>query len=177
VRIFAYCSAESVKATRRAAGVKPLVCPPVTAETLDLALLEGNDLIYLNLHSLSGVGALLGSVDGPPVALRADQLEGLDLGGAVVFAESCYLGDAKHPMRRALLDAGARAVVAGAGKNWGSESAAPKGADVLGLWLRRGLQAGMGLDLAFRLAKIAICGKAIRSKAARDALAFRIFRG
>lgn len=176
LKVFAYCSARYEEATRRAAGVEPLCCPPVTAETLDLALLEGNDLLFFNTHGLRDVPALLGGEDGPPIALRAEQLGGVDLGGAVVFAESCYLGDEEHPMRDALLRAGAWVVIAGPGKNWGSVDHRLFGADILGMWLRRLLAAGMTVEQAFRLARWRVRFSAVKSRSARDALGFRLFR-
>ena len=130
MRVFAYCAANYEQATRRAAGVPPVCCPPVWADTLDLSLLENNDLLFFNLHSLADIPAFLGTKYGPPIALRATQLAEVDLGGAVVFAENCYLGDSQHPMRQALLDAGASAVIAGAGLNYGSTGQDLKGADL-----------------------------------------------
>ena len=176
MRVFAYCAANYVDATRRAAGVEPLACPPVTAENIDPKLFEDNDFIYINLHSVPQVGVLTGTVDGPPVALRAQQMDNVHLGGAIVFAEACFLGDEMHPMRQAFLDAGASAVIAGPGKNYGGKTMALKGADVLGFWIRRGLEAGIGLNLAFWLARAAVRHKAHKSASAKDALGFRIFR-
>jgi hypothetical protein len=176
MRTFAYCSTEYVDATRRAAGVEPFCCPPFTAETLELSLLEGNDLIFINLHSLPGTAALLGKRDGPPVALRASQLNGLNLSGVVVFSEACYMGDEQHPMRQAFLDAGASAVVAGPGKNWGATGVELRGADLLGLWFRRALARGLKPRSALRLARGRVMFAAWRgSQSARDALGFRLF--
>lgn len=176
MNILAYCAEKYRENVRRAAGVEPLCCPPVTAETLDLGLLENRDLIYFKLHSLPDAHAFLGGRTGPPVALRADQLRGVDLGGAVVFAEVCYVGEATHPMRQALLEAGASAVIAGPGLNYGSVSEELKGADLLGLWLRRWLRTGLGVTRAHRLARQRVRLAARGSAAARDALGFRVFR-
>lgn len=177
MKTFAYCSKEYVDATRRAAGVEPFTCPPVTAKTLHLPLLEGNDLIFINLHSLPDLNALLGSANGPPVALQGPQLEGLDLGNAVVFSEACFMGDRQHPMRQAFLDAGASVVLAGPGKNYGATSADLKGADLLGLWFRRGLERGWRPGRALKLARARVRLAAWRgSKSARDALGFELWR-
>ena len=176
MRVFAYCAANYVDATRRAAGVEPLVCPPVNADTLDLVLLENNDLIFFNLHSLPDAFALMGTRAGTPIALRADQLRGVDLCGAVVFAETCYLGEPRHPMRAALLDAGASCVIAGAGRNWGSVTSKLKGADLLGLWVRRAMAARLPADRALSLARLRLRASAVRSASARDALNFQLFR-
>jgi hypothetical protein len=180
VKVFAYCAANYTEATRRAAGVEPLVCPPVTAETLDLRQLEGNDFIFINLHSLPGAYALLGTQTGPPIALRAEQLQGVDLGGSVVFSEACFMGDEQHPMRKAFLDAGASAVVAGPGENAGATNDGVskyglKGADVLGLWLRRGLFLGLSPLLAFKLARQRVRLAALRSQSAYDAMGFKFY--
>ena len=176
MRVFAYCAKDYEQATRRAAGVPPVCCPPVWADTLNLSLLEDNDLLFFNLHSLAGVPAFLGSKNGPPIALRATQLAEVDLGGAVVFAENCFLGDREHPMRDALLAAGASAVIAGAGLNYGSTGKGLKGADLLGLWVRRGLQVGLSAALALSAAKVRLRLAALRSAAARDALEFQMYR-
>lgn len=158
MNVFAYCAANYSEATRLAAGVDPLPCPPSQAETIDLTRLEGRDLIYLNLHGLPDAGALLGSPQGPPVALRANQLANVDLGGAVVFAQTCYLGETGHPMRQALLDAGASVIIAGPGENlganneWMRETGKLAGADLLGLWVRRGLETGLAAHKALALA-------------------------
>lgn len=176
MKVFAYCSLAYVEATRRAAGVEPFTCPPVTAETIDLSWLEGNDLLFINLHSLPDAHALLGNRNGPPVALRASQLEELDLGGAVVFSEVCFMGDEQHPMRQAFLNAGASAVIAGPGKNFGSVTTKLKGADLLGLWVRRGLKRGWTPARALRVARGRVRLAALRgSSSAKDALGFRLF--
>lgn len=174
MRVLAYCANAYAMTTRRAAGTDPLRCPPVTAQTLDLGMLEGNDLVYLALHALPDTPALLGTETGPPVALYAHQLEGVNLGAAAVFVESCYLGDPVHPMRAALLKAGASVVVAGPGRNYIRRDRVI-GADLLGLWFRRGLGRGLSVDKALRLAKWRVWVSAMVSPAARDALEFRTF--
>lgn len=177
MRVWAYCAAGYAESVRRAAGVEPVVCPPTTAETLDLRVLENRDLIFLKLHSLPDAHALLGSPQGPPVALRSEQLRawGVDLGGAVVFAAVCYMGDASHPMRQAFLEAGASAVIAGPGQNYGSVTGELKGVDLLGVWVRRWLRVGFGVSAAIGLARQRVRLAARRSEAARDALEFDVF--
>ena len=176
MRVLAYCAADYIAVTRRAAGVEPLACPPLTAATFNPRWLENRDLLFFNLHSLPSVPALLGSPNGLPVALKASQLEEVDLGGAVVFAEACFLGDAEHPMRKALFDAGASVVIAGPGRNYGSALDAVKGADLLGLWIRRILAAGMSVGVAMALARARLHWAARQSASARDALGFKVFK-
>jgi len=123
VRVWAYCCQSFEKTTRRAAGVKPLTCPPVDAGSFDPQWLEGPepgiswDLIYLDLHGQPSDTAWYGD-DWLP-ALTEEQVRSLDLGGAVVFAINCYLTDNDSPMMDALLDAGARYVIGGPGLNYG----------------------------------------------------------
>jgi len=203
MQVFAYCALEYKKATNAVVGKNATVimCPPITDVTFDPAWLEGPragrrgnecpprtstsgkarmkgpwELIFFNLHGMVSVGAFFGAKDGPPVALRVQQLWGLDLGGAVVFATTCFLGDPKsHPMREALLEAGASAVIAGPGENYGGRTAELKGADLLGLWVRRWLAVGFGPAMALKLAKARMRWAARKSGAARDALGFRVW--
>jgi len=182
MRTLAYCAESYREATRRAAGVEPMTCPPAWWKTLRLDDLEQRDLLYLDLHGERGSGCWCG--DGGLIALTAEQVERADLGGAVVFATSCYLEDGT-PMLTAFLAAGARCVIGGGGPNYGGRRSA-LGAQLLGLWLRRGMQWGLGveraLDVARRRLALAAMVAALRraqgaSRAARDALGFRVYWG
>lgn len=119
--------------------MEPFTCPPVRASNLDPQWLTGGaagpwDLIYLDLHGQPGDAAWYG--DDHIVALTEAQVRGVDLGGAVVFAVSCYLADDDSPMMDALLDAGARYVIGGTGPNYGGKSVII-GAPLLGLRFRQ----------------------------------------
>lgn len=54
MRTFAYCAESFFDVTRRAAGVNPLTCPPLTAEDFNPAWLNQFDLLYFDLHGELG---------------------------------------------------------------------------------------------------------------------------
>ena len=168
--VFAYCCASFEQSARQAAGVAPLLSPPTSAVSFDVALLEGRDLLYFDLHGAPGEGCWRG--DGGLVALTAGQVAQADLGGALVFAASCYLGDENSPMLDALLDAGAKYVVGGDGQNWGPGRGPLYGAPLLAQWWRRWLMLGMAPLWSLAMAKRAV---AFRGTAAEDTLEFRAF--
>lgn len=173
MNVFAYCAASFEDVTRRAAGVQPLTCPPVTWLRLDLGLLENRDLLYFDLHGAPKQDFWMG--DTSYVALKAPQLYHVDLGGAVVFAANCFLADQDSPMMEALLDAGASFVIGGDGKNWGPGALSPYGlygAPLLGLWVRRWMRVGFGPLRALALAKKAVV---MRGVAVEDTLAFKAY--
>lgn len=175
MRVLAYCDAGFERATRQAAGVTPLTCPPVTAATLDATVLQGYELLYFDLHGDPGKSWWYGLINHGMVseritALHADQVSGLDLHGTVVFAATCHAGDPDNPMARAFMDAGAR-VIAGEGENYGPPGGRLYGAPLLGLWVRRGLELGWSITAALRLAKAMA---RMAGKAAKDAVGFQL---
>ena len=91
------------------------------------------ELIYFDLHGRPGDDRWYG--DDGIVALTAAQIRSVDLGGAVVFAMNCFLGDEESPMLDALLDAGARYVIGAPGLNYGG-TVTQVGASLLGRALR-----------------------------------------
>lgn len=181
MNVFAYCAASFRESVRRAAGVMPLLSPPCVAETFDPALLAGRDLIYFKLHGLPGEVYWYG--DDWLTALRLDQIQAADLTGAMVFVANCFgLTDAGEPdvMVQALLDAGARAVVAGAGENWGALRGVT-GPDLLGQWMRRWMRLRFAPALALQLARVRVRVRLRRGglrwderKALEDALEFKL---
>lgn len=173
--VLAYCAASFEQQTRRAAGVNPITCPPVTAETFSVSSLENRDFIYFDLHGFPGASFWMG--DGNIVALEAYQLAGANLGGAVVFATNCYLGDDNSPMLDALLQAGAGVVIAGAGRNWSPATGLSYGAGLLGFWIRKLMSLGMRVDRAFDIAKKRVGLSVILNRdATKDTLAFKMFK-
>ena len=176
MRIFAYCCASFEDVTRRAAGVQPLTCPPVTASSLGPSDLGGYDLLYFDLHGHPLQPFWQG--DGRTVALTAQQVREADLNGTVVFILSCYLADQESPMLDALLDAGARYVVGGDGENWEGPGSL-FGAGLLGLWFRRLLAWRVpplrALALAKKRVEWGMTGKASKRLAAKDTLQFRAY--
>ncbi len=144
--------------------------------------LEGHALLWFDLHGMPGVPWWQG--DRGVIALTAQTVRRADLDGALVFALSCYLGERNSPMLEALLDAGARYVVGGAGQNW-SNLTRPTGAGLLGLRFRQFLDRGadplralalakrwLQLKMAFNRLAGAKAGKMLADK---DALAFRAY--
>lgn len=181
MRTFAYCAAEFQHSVRKAAGVQPLLSPPVTAEIFDPRWLEGRDFIYLKLHGLPE--EVYGYGDGWITALRATQILAANLRHTTVFVANCHLFQASNsttnptsPMLAALLSAGARAVVGGAGENYAKRHSV-HGADRLGRAFRYLLQFHLAPYAAFRLAQAALLLKRHKDPADLDALNFRYFAG
>jgi len=119
VDVLAYCCASFAVATRRAAGVDPLTCPPLYATAFDPDVLGGRDLLYFDLHGRPGDTAWYG--DDGLCAVTAEQLRYAPIDDSVVFAVNCHLGDEDSPMLDALLSAGARYVIGGPGKNYAGQ--------------------------------------------------------
>lgn len=174
MKVFAYCCESFKGGTRKAAGVEPVTCPPSWAGEFDTSQLEGNDLIYFDLHGAPRNDQWYGDHD--IVALTASQLARVDLQGTIVFALNCFLADEESPMLDALLEAGARYVVAGDGRNYAGTKRL-FGASLLGLWFRRLLELVgplKALALAKRRVRLNLI-KGKRKEEASDTLAFRAF--
>lgn len=146
------------------------------------ANLEKFDLLYFDLHGEPGSDKWAGS--NGLFAITAAQIRSADLSRAVVFAASCYLGDG-GPMLSALLDSGAKCVIAGAGKNYSPAHGASYGDALLGLWFRRSLQAGLTPAAALGVAKARVQADMVYRRMAHqtdlenadsDALQFRLYQ-
>ena len=181
MRVFAYCCESFRESIRKVAGVDPWLSPPVTANLVLPGDLESHDLWVIDLHGRRGDPHLYG--DDHLVALTADTIRRADLRGAVVFALSCYLADEGSPVLDAFLDAGAKYVIGGDGKNYAG-SGTIFGASLLGLWFRRLYGLGMdpvrALAVAKRRVKVSaakdkVLGRRGKVLAAKDALEFRAF--
>jgi len=155
----------------------PITSPPHDANTIDPFWLEGApgsrplDLLWFDLHGEPSDPVWRG--DDRRVALTAGQVHGLDLGGAVVFAATCHLGEGE-PMLQALLDAGAGAVIGGDGANYAGRRGV-FGAGLLGKWIRWALAVGLQPGPALRVAKARLAVSAVVGRQrgpARDALGF-----
>ena len=168
MRAFAYCVQSAKRAVREAVGVEPITSPPTTAPTFILEWLEGNDLIYFRLHGTKGFSSWYN--DEGTIALDITAVELADLDGAVVVVANCY--GASDPMIQALYMAGASAVIAGEGSNWGGRGYAI-GTDLLTLWLRRCLELGISVRGSLAIAKARLAMTAWR-QSDRDAMAFRV---
>jgi hypothetical protein len=139
-----------------------LVSPPVVADTLDRARLDGARLVYCNLHGVR---------DGPPwygqpedqralvTALRPHDLDGLDLRGAVVVSEACYgaaIGgrDEGTSLALAFLARGAAGFVGPTAISYGPPSPPVGEADLIALHVLRALgRPGATLGAAFVAAR------------------------
>lgn len=190
MKVFAFCAASFRDSVRRAAGVEPLLSPPVDVRLFDGLEILWYDFYYFKLHGLVGQAYWYG--DGMITAVSADQIRALDLSGAVVFAANCYLYEFDPagrgvqpwgPMFQALCETGARAVVGGGGKNFGALHRVT-GADYLGMAFRQALKVGLSPARAFAVARARVglrlavrVGLSAEERAAiKDALGFRIFQ-
>ncbi len=142
----------------------------MTLDTFKPGALDGYEFYYFKLHGLAGQPYWYG--DNWVTALSADQVREARMDGAVVFVANCYLPDS--PMLAALLSNGARAVIGGAGQNY-ARSNTVDGADLLGLWVRRGLQFGLSVEKALQLGKSRMGFKAKKSQSRTDTLAFKLW--
>ena len=134
------------------AGVKPLTSPPIFLRDFNPLWLTDKALIFFKLHGAPGQPYWYG--DGMATAISAQQISSVRLaGGAVAFVASCF-GGADAPMVRALLGAGAAAVVTGTGPNYAGKNKL-EGADVLGWWWRKSLELGAEAGDALHYARMA----------------------
>jgi len=170
MKTFAYCSRSFAQSVRQSAGVAPFTSPPLHKDSFLPATIEGYRLLYFKLHGIKYEPYWYG--DNWLTALSADTIHVADLRGAVVFAANCHLPES--PMLDALLAAGARAVVAGGGRNFAGVTAM-RGADILGYYFRLMLQLHIPPKPALSMAKYAL--RTIRRPTApiADALKFKLF--
>jgi hypothetical protein len=154
-----------------------LLSPPITAETLDRARLDGARLLYCNLH---------GVLDGPPwygqrrytspllPALRPADLAGLDLRGAVMISEACYGAalagrDADTSLALAFLACGAAGFVGATAISYGPPAPPAGEADLLALHFLRALKRpGATLGAAFVAARMGMIRDTIALQSALD---------
>jgi len=181
MRIFAYAAETFAESVRRAAGVEPLTCPPMTAECFDPRWLQGFRFLYIKLHGLAHTPVWYG--DNWQPAMTKDQILRADLQGTIIFCPCCQLVDehttltpAAAPMLYALLQAGAVAVLGGVGTNYAAPSAVA-GADLLGAAFRRALQAGLSYTTAYRVARglLSLRHHLKPTWSTADTLGFRLF--
>ena len=133
---------------------------------------ERYDLILVFLHpSLDGMGWI---DDRRRLVASTDDVRGWVLDGAVVFLGVCY-GLENESMIEALKDAGAGAVIAGPGTNYGGMGGMPAGSDVMAMALRGALQIGTPVGFAWDIARIYARAAALRGiPRAGDALEFEM---
>lgn len=187
MKTLAYCAASFEQSVKKAAGVQPILSPPMTMQQFDPSTLEGYDFIYFKLHGMPAEKYWYG--DSWITAISASQIKEANLSGSTVFVANCHLfhqfisqDEITSPMLYALLQAGAKAVVGGPGRNYAS-SYHVAGADKLGRAFRRFLQLKFPPDTALTLAQaqLAILKTVLHnltpaeSLALDDTFAFRIF--
>jgi hypothetical protein len=184
MRVFAFCAASFQQSVSKAAGVEPLLSPPVEAfgakgPEFNPRWLSGYDFLYFKLHGLVGQPFWYG--DGMITACTAEHIQSADLSGAVAFVANCNTWHPTRPgsplkqapMLLALLRAGAHAVVAGPGENY-AKVRGIYSADLLGLNFRRFLQL-FPIEQAFELAKVPVRIAARSDHRVKDALEFLLF--
>jgi len=171
MRVLALCSVEYRKWVKRAAGVEPLLSPPLTLENIAPSTFEGYDLLYFKLFGRPNDPHWY-NVQGEAV-VSAELLRASDLGGATVFVANCYLPDS--PMLEALQDAGAGAIIGGAGYNYFRKSKLD-GVDLLGLYVRVLMQYGASAQGALKFARARLMVNR-PNKITRDTLAFKVWGG
>lgn len=170
-KVVAYCDKRYAEATRQAVGeaARLMVSPPVLDIDIQAMRLDAFavDLVYFNFHAMPGQEAWV-NTEGD-VALSAPTLRHFDLRPAAVFMVNCYAGGG---MLAALKATHPRAIIGGEGENLGGLSKLA-GADLLGLWVRRGLEMGLSPDKALKLAKARL-SVGVRTASVRDALEFKM---
>lgn len=187
MRILAFTDLRYVRATRQVVGgeARVMTSPPTFARDVQPEWFAGYDFVYLDLHGLVGSVYLYSGPEAERAALSLETVKAMSLGGAVVIATTCYLPQTRFPA--AFLAAGASAVIAGNGANYGGLTRL-SGAQVLArLVLARlarpsRLQAAhTTVDEAMADAKRVLNGnlrlKLFDARATNDALEFQIIRG
>jgi len=110
------------------------------------------------------------------VVLTAARVRVLNLNGAVVFLGTCF-GIENTEMLEALFVAGAEAVVAGPGENYGGSGGVLSGADIMAMALRSALQARASVDAAWAIAWMYAGTAVLRGIAgSKDALEFKLIK-
>lgn len=168
MNVVAFSAAEFAASTRQASGVEPWTSPPWALPKVPP--LAGADIIYVALHGQPWSVEWMG--DDGVVALDCDAIAAMDLTGAVVFAEACWLPES--PVLAALLGSGARAVIAGSGENAGGR-AGLAGVSALGYVFRLLLERGAPIGLALTLAKAYAIART--PSGAADIAGFKVYQG
>lgn len=178
MRLLAYGSQRYERGTQKlwkdiARGGMFITSPP--CEDAPAIWLQGYDAIYIDLHGEPGEPYLYG--DDGAKALSLHTVRKAELDGPVIFLTTCYLP--QTGFIEAFLDAGARAVIGGAGANWGGRIW-PHGAQLLGRHFlelyAKDLPAEYALKCAKHRLRWDIAQRVLHPKATRDALEFQIWR-
>jgi hypothetical protein len=172
MRIAAFSTRTGAATVVKVTGVTPIMFPPETMKTFRPAWLNGYDFLYFHLHGLPHQPFWYGN--GWITAISSEQIEQCDLRGCSVFVSNCFGLDGR--MESAILNAGARAIVTGPGKNDAGKGGWVRGADLLGALYLRGCMAGLGDEDAFKRARqsLRLRALALISPSERDALEFQL---
>jgi hypothetical protein len=181
VRILALTATRYLRATLEVVGDEAefLVAPPLGAAEIKAPLLEGYDVLYIDLHGIPSNRYLWADPEQIWPALGLDAVREADLQGVTVVATTCWLDETPFP--EAFGQSGAQ-VVGGGGPNVGSQGGRGMliGAQLLARELLVGLRAGedvaAALDGARRVLARSVW-RLINRRAVDDALAFRVLTG
>lgn len=180
MRLLAYSSQRYERGTKKlwqgiADGGMFITSPPCQEPDIPAIWLSGYDAIYIDLHGEPGETYLYGDDGAKALSLHTVRKSWVQ--GAVVFLTTCYLPETGFV--EAFLDAGASAVIGGAGSNWGGRRW-PHGAQHLGrLFLElyaKELPAEYALKCAKHRLRWDVWQRVLHPKATRDALGFQIWR-
>ena len=128
------------------------------------------DLVMLFLHPRAD--GLAWVDDAGQDVLTVENVRQLPLSGSVVFVGACY-GSENRVLLDALWEAGARAVIHGPGLNFGGRGGQLAGADVLASGFVNALRMGLGLRLAWSIARGTMwLGRLTGISGAQDALGY-----
>ncbi len=172
MKIGAFCLHSGALAVLKATGVTPTTFPPENVLTFAPRWLEGYDLLYFKLHGLPNQPYWYG--DGWQTAIAAQQIKQANLKNTICFVANCYAADSR--MEQALLDAGARAVIAGPGINYSGKGKLA-GADQLGANFIERIKRGEPIEQAFQQARRDLGWLARFTKVGRDTLEFNLTLG
>ena len=167
--------------TRKIAGRKPLLSPPLNDKSFNPNMIEGYDLLVFNLHGNENDTVWYGEDKEPnSIGIRTrvpvitqDHILAADLSGTVVFAVNCYLGDEMSPMKAALWASGVKAILSGDQLNYGGVYK-PAGADHLGIAFRWALGMRLTPRLAAVLARLYVRLMVSKGIVKKDTMAFRL---
>lgn len=133
-------------------GAPLLVSPPTVGASLDVALLDGADAVYCNLHGVRDGPVWYGQADGAQgylLALRVEDVRRARLSGALVLSEACYgalVAERSEQSSLALtfLDRGAACFVGATAMSYGPANTPLSEADLLALHFWRAARQGGG---------------------------------
>lgn len=181
VKTFGYSTAVWYEATAQIYGalsVAPaLLSPPTVAASLDLALLDGADAVYCNLHGVRDGPVWYGQANqagGYLVALRPEDVLRIKLDGAVVVSEACYGAvvagrDQRTSLALAFLARGAACFVGATAMSYGPANAPLSEADLLTLHFWRAVRGGgTTIGAAFVAARNAMLRDTLANHAVLD---------